>query len=149
MCLNGWLGLEAQDPDTSEAQGRSQVRDSEDGLEVLAVCRDDDGVLRLPPDVGPYSGRAIPVGVDWSPADEGLARAMAACTLRLPQSMCHPGATDRVIGSLERQVDHSGWQASHWLRGQLSVAFDRHGVATIAAFQLQYDQERGIACPST
>lgn len=140
--LNGLVNVQAPDPDTSEAQGRSQVRDSGEGLEVIALWRDGEGLLRLPEDVGPHSGMAVPVGLPW--CDEALGRSMAACTLRLPQLMCQPWVIDRVIASLERQVDYSGWQTSRWISGQLVVAFDPNGIAMVDDFELHYDIEGGL-----
>lgn len=140
--LNGLIDVRSDDPDSSEARGRSQVRDSDEGLEVMVLWKCDQG-LRLPPG-HPLSDREITVGVQWGAAEEDLARAMASCTLRLPAVMCFPNVVDRVIAALESAVDYSGWQESRWIAGQLALIFDAQGCCEVAGFHLAYDPERGL-----
>ena len=143
--LNGWIDIAAKDPDAAEAEGHSQVRDSDDALEVIALIRHPDGTLRLPTGVGRHGGAVIPEGVEWGfGSDLPCAKAMASCTIRLPLIMCLPGTIDRVIGVLERQVDASGWQSSPWLKGQLALAFDATGHATVDRFDLHYEPTTGL-----
>ena len=146
VSLNGWMDVLTRDPDRQEAQGHSQVRDSDDGLEVIALFRDSDGELRLPKGLHAHAGRLIPSsGLPWGTGQEAsAARAMAACTLRLPAAMCFPGVIDKVVADLERQIDHSGWQGSPWIAGQLALGFDTSGKAAVAGFDLRYDPKIGL-----
>ena len=143
--LTGWLDVKTPDPDRSEEQGRSQVRDSEDSLEIIALTRDTDGTLRLPDCAPRHAGAAVPTGLAWgTAADESLAKAMASCTLSLPITMTNAGAFDRVVAALENTVDYAGWQDSSWIKGQLAVPFDPDGHARIADFDLAYTPELGL-----
>ncbi len=80
--LNGWIDVDPGDPDRSEEQGRSQVRDSEDSLEVIALWRDLSGTLHLPTFASTrHEGATIPEGVEWGiGAEQSLAKVMASCT---------------------------------------------------------------------
>lgn len=44
----GLVDVDAGDPESASSQGRSQVRDSDEGLEVIALFRDDQGILHTP-----------------------------------------------------------------------------------------------------
>ena len=143
--LNGLIDVVSGDPDRLEEQGKSQVRDGEEGLEVIALWRGEDGFLRLPERATRFPGRVVTEGLQWGTADdERLARDMAACTLRLPVAMCHPGVIERVIGDLERLADYSGWQQSRWVSGQLVVVFDVSDKCRAGGFELSYDAEQGL-----
>ena len=143
--LNGWIDVVADDPDRSEEQGRSQVRDSEDSLEVIALWRDADGHLRLPACAPRRPGALIPEGLEWGTGSEqSLAREMASCTLSLPIQLTNPGVIDRAIAELERTVDYSGWQTSPWLKGQLVVVFGPDDRAALAGFDLHYTVGEGL-----
>lgn len=143
--LTGWIDVAAADPDRSEEQGRSQVRDSEDSLEVIALWRDAAGQLRVPTCAPRRPGALIPEGLEWGTgSDQGLAREMASCTLSLPIQLTNPGVIDRAIAELERTVDYSGWQSSPWLKGQLAVVFGPDNHATVAGFDLHYTVDEGL-----
>lgn len=143
--LNGLIDVISGDPDRLEEQGKSQVRDSEESLEVMALWRGQDGHLRLPERVTRFPGRVITEGLQWGAADdERLARDMAACTLRLPAALCYPGVIEGVIHDLERLADYSGWQNSRWISGQLAVIFDVSGRCAVGSFELSYDAEQGL-----
>lgn len=143
--LNGLIDVDSGDPDKREEQGKSQVRDSDEGLEVIALWRGSDGYLRLPDGLPEFAGRIVPEGQQWGTAeDERLARAMAACTIRLPASMCYPRVVERVISDLERMADYSGWQTSHWIAGQLTIVFDDSGKCRVAGHVLSYDPDQGL-----
>lgn len=62
----GLVDVDAGDPESASSQGRSQVRDSDEGLEVIALFRDDQGILHTPPISArsrrPEGSRGIPLG---------------------------------------------------------------------------------------
>lgn len=143
--LNGLIDVQAGDPESSEERGASQVRDSEDGLEVVVLCRDESGALRLPECAPHFPGRLVPQGVEWGSRDEAeIARDMAACTLRLPLSLTNPSVIDAVIAELERGIDHSSWQRSPWISGQLVLVLDSSGCCRLAGHHLTYDSGQGL-----
>jgi CRISPR-associated helicase Cas3 len=143
--LNGLLDVDSGDPDKREEQGKSQVRDSDEGLEVIALWRGSDGFLRLPEGLPGFAGHIVPEGQQWGTGeDERLARVMATCTLRLPASLCFPRVVGQVIADLERMADCSGWQTSRWIAGQLPLVFDESGVCRVAGHILSYDSEQGL-----
>lgn len=142
--LNGLIEVVAGDPEDAKSQGRSQVRDSDEGLEVIALFRDEAGILRLPDSAPRFAGSAVPTDLAWVPADEPLAKAMSACTLPLPAVMCLPHSIDAVIAALESQTFLDGWQSSRWLAGQLALVFDTQGNASVADYELHYDHEEGL-----
>lgn len=143
--LNGLIDVDSGDPDKREEQGKSQVRDGDEGLEVIALWRGSDGCLRLPEGLPEFAGRMIPEGQQWGTAeDERVARAMAACTIRLPASLCYPRVVERVISDLERMADYSGWQSSRWIAGQLAIVFDDSGECRVAERVLTYDPDQGL-----
>lgn len=143
--LTGWIDVAAGDPERSEEQGRSQVRDSEDSLEVIALWRDSEGHLRLPQCAPRHPGALIPQGLEWGTGTEqDLAREMATCTLSLPVQLTHRGVIDRVIAELESSVDYSGWQASPWIKGQLVLVFSPDDRAHLAESELHYTRDEGL-----
>lgn len=143
--LNGLIDISAANPEVSEERGASQVRDSEDGLEVMVLCRDDDGALRLPECAPHLPGHVIPQAAEWVTHEEmAIARDMAACTLRLPMSLTHERIIDTVISELENAVDHSAWQRSPWVAGQLALVLDSAGRCQLAGHQFTYDSRRGL-----
>lgn len=128
--------------EADEAQGSARVRDSDDGIEVIVVQR-IDGEVRFIADGSPRAGSVIPVDVGAVP-DHGLARALSACTIRLPMSMTRSAKDfDRTVDALEAE-GHEGWQSSPWLAGQLVLHLDEHWRATIAGQELTYDMAEGL-----
>lgn len=120
--------------------GRAQVRDSEDGLEVVAVWRHSDGSLATMP--GAWDGADFDVPEHAVPAPEAE-RALAACTLRLPLALTHPGVIDAVITELEAKSPDA-WGDSRWLADQLVLIFDQDLRAELAGHELVYDHDTGL-----
>ena len=128
--------------EADEAQGSARVRDSDDGIEVIVVQR-IDGQVRFIADGSARAGSIIPVDVGAVP-DHSLARALSACTIRLPMSMTRSAKDfDRTVDALEAE-GHEGWQSSPWLAGQLVLHLDEHWRATIAGQELTYDMAEGL-----
>ena len=51
---------------------------------------------------------------------------------------------DTVISELENAVDHSAWQRSPWVAGQLALVLDSAGRCQLAGHQFTYDSRRGL-----
>ena len=138
-----WTRAGVGDAD-DDPRGRAQVRDGDESLEVVVVCRDADGGLTTPDWIP--RGAGLPISVDFEP-DPDTARVIAACTLRLPPALSHPGVIDRVVAELEKR-HVPGFALSPILAGQLVLPLDVDRRAVIAvgehAFLLTYDPERGL-----
>ncbi len=141
--LRDWLAAGVGDVDADDA-GQAQVRDGQASLEVLVVCRDDDGRWLLPPWVSKVGGKILSTELEIEPWQ---ARLVAACSLRLPVVMCLPGRIEAVLLNLERNfVD--AWQRSPLLAGQLVLVLDLDGRAQIGGFDLHYTRDRGLEIAS-
>lgn len=141
--LVGWLaygdGTEAEDP---RSPGASRVRDSDDGIEVIVVERTEDGTVVHLHDDGPHSGKlAVPF---HGPPENYVAKALAACTVRLPLSLtANPATFDKTLAELEADV-HEGWQESRWLQSQLALHLDADWTTTLAGHRIAYDSWLGL-----
>lgn len=132
-------GLTPSIVDEQPDDGRAQVRDSEDGIEVVVVQR-VDGSIRVIPGQHGHSGKAVDTCLE---PERATAKAVAACTLRLPLTLTHPRIADRVIGELEG-TRFDGWQLSPWLEGVLVLVLDEQLSAHLAGHHLTYDTDRGL-----
>ena len=145
--MSRWLSGRTDDPDASDADstrsvGRAQVRDGGDSVEVIALQRGRDGILRLFDPVG--RGTAIPEG-SLPLTDTSLAKQMARHTVSLPAWLCQGNQLDKTLQALEHQpVPYELWQESPWIRGQLAIVFDAHGKAELAGFTCNYTQDLGL-----
>lgn len=132
--------------DDMERQGRAQVRDTEDSLEVVLAYRGEDGLLHVMPGQHPYADAVLPIVLD--PHDHGAPRAAAACTVRLPRSLSGPGLINRVIAELEDAPGIAGWQQNPWLCGQLVLALGPDLEAQLAGHLVRYDRRLGLIVQS-
>lgn len=144
--LTGLIDVDAGDAERAEERGSSQVRDSEDSIEVIALWRDADGALRLPDCAPRHPGAQIPQTVEWGTtgAEVSVARSMATCTINLPRQFTHQRVIEAVIGELEKSVDYSCWQKSNWVGGQLVLVFDEFDEASLAGETLHYSPSHGL-----
>ncbi|MFD5029470.1 type I-E CRISPR-associated protein Cse1/CasA [Streptomyces sp. NPDC058405] len=140
--LIGWIDAGVGDADDTR-EGRAQVRDSEESLEVLVVQRRDDGALITVPWLdGGRGGLELPTDAVPSPR---AARAVAASALRLPYHFSKPWTVDRTIAELERFVVPA-WQVKEcpWLAGELIMVLDEHCQTRLSGFELQYNRADGL-----
>ncbi|MEV4135499.1 CRISPR-associated helicase Cas3' [Dactylosporangium sp. NPDC049742] len=141
--LINWLSGGVGNADDRTAQG--YVRDTDgESLEVLLLVRTPEGLV-IPPWID-GGGAAVPTASEprWP-----LPRQIARCTLPLPRTMTDPDVIDEVIAALEHRIDVSAWQANHWLAGELVLDIDSDGNATVAGFDLHYDQREGLQVTRT
>ncbi|MEG3626596.1 CRISPR-associated helicase Cas3' [Streptomyces sp. C6-003] len=145
--LFGWVAAGVGDADDTR-QGRAQVRDSRESLEVVVVRRRQDGTLATVPWLAPdRRGRPradLPLPTDQVPA-AAAARTAASCGLRLPIQFSSPEVMDRAIAELE-ELYVPTWQAkdSPWLAGQLILALDADCQTLLAGFGLRYSPHDGL-----
>jgi hypothetical protein len=141
--LVGWVRAGVGDPD-DDHRGLAQVRDSEETLEVLVVQRDVAGGLLTPSWIPSGGGELVPLDLE---VPSKQARTIAACALRLPRALCHPGVIDDVIAALERN-QFTSFTQSALLAGQLVLVLDAERGAVLshgsACFRLTYDPRRGL-----
>ncbi|WP_443056051.1 CRISPR-associated helicase Cas3' [Streptomyces sp. IBSBF 3136] len=145
--LFGWVAAGVGDADDTR-QGRAQVRDSRESLEVVVVQRRADGTLATLPWLQPdRKGRALaglPLPTDQVPTALA-ARTAASCGLRLPIQFSYADVMDRAIDELE-ELHIPAWQVkdSHWLAGQLILPLDEDCQTRLAGFTLRYSPSDGL-----
>jgi len=141
--LAGWVRAGVGDTD-DDPRGAAQVRDGAESLEVLVVQCDASGVLSTPDWIELGGGQPLPTDL---PIEAAQAKTVAACALRLPVAMSHPGVDMDVIAALEANR-FPGFDASPLLRGQLVLVLDRDRTARIshdnADFRLAYSPREGL-----
>lgn len=134
----GWVDRGVGEADDS-GEGRAQVRDSEDGIEVVVV-QQSAGQLRVLPWIEEVGGDLVDSGVA---IPQRLARALATCTVRLPPRLTSPWRITSVLEALEANGIAS-WQSSEWLRGELVLVLDENLRASVAGDHLEYDRNLGL-----
>lgn len=134
--LVNWMDVTSVDTEG----GSAQVRDSEDGIEVILVVEQGDTLMTLP-GTYPGSGRVIPATPDDR---DRLTRQVLACTVRLPHVMTLGSTATGVISALEQAAPVEGWQQSRWLQGQLVLPLSEDLTTRLAGFDITYSAERGL-----
>lgn len=76
--------------------------------------------------------------------DDGLARAVAMCTVSLPAWTLRGSREDRLISELERR-GIPGWQNSPWLKGLLPLLLDDNLQARVGDLHFEYDKSIGLS----
>lgn len=141
--LVGWLDGRTDDGGDERIGGHAQVRDSEDGIEVIVVYR-RDGFVRLLPFGGADADADLGI-VSQAPPPGRLTMAAAGAALRLPTALTHRGQIDRTIRALEDSGrDFEGWQKSPWLAGQLVLCLGPDLSTVIDGCRLHYDRDLGL-----
>jgi len=137
--LIGWLETIADDSE----EGKAQVRDGEDSLEVILLGRRDEGgqeELRTLSTAPGASSSVIPV--DRVP-DRNVVRAMAMSEVRLPPRFTNSSMIDRVLDELEESCFVPAWQACPDLRGRLFLPLT-DGRAQLAGVTVEYTSTTGL-----
>ncbi len=133
--LHGWLNNPASD---NEHKALAAVRDGMSSIEVLVMMQRSDGMLELLPrhsDGGKYSPGVCP--------PESVCKRIAEQRLRLPAVFCCDA--DRTIDELEKADKHLvGFQASHWLKGELVLLLDEELTADLRGYKISYSHDGGL-----
>jgi len=136
--LIGWLDGSIGEAD---ADGRAQVRDSEDAFEVLVVQGVADGQWRLPDWLSGGLGGAL-LEMHEVPSF-AKRRGLAGAAVRLPSWLAAGAQGDRVLRELEALVVDA-WQESPDLAGQLVLPLDDAGRTELAGHVVVYDRDLGL-----
>jgi CRISPR system Cascade subunit CasA len=138
----GWVDAGVGDADDTR-EGRAQVRDSEESVEVLAVQRRRDGTLVTLPwlDRG-RGGLELP---EHAVPTRQAAEAVAVAALSLPWHFSKPWVVDRTVRELEGFCV-AAWQAKEcpWLAGELILVLDEHCQTRLAGYDLTYSPTDGL-----
>lgn len=135
----GWQDRGIGDASDDSPGVQAQVRDTEDTLEVLVVRRVGGDIHTLP-DLTKTHDQIVPT--DSEPAPK-TALVVAQSSIRLPGILSKPWMLDRVVGALEHN-SFTGWQQSHWLRGQLVLVLDENLEALVAGYRVRYSTDWGL-----
>ena len=116
----------------------------------MIAVQESKGAFFVFPWIAPVIG-SLGNGTDIP--DDGIARIAASCTVSLPPELALPWAAENTIAALEESWPMPGWQESRWLKGQLVIAFDVRGNATIPCrnrvYHLHYARETGLELVSS
>lgn len=133
--LHGWLNNPVSD---DEHKALATVRDGMSSIEVLVIIQHSDGMLELLPqqsDGGRYSPEVCP--------PENVCKRIAEQRLRLPAVFCYDA--DSTINELEKADKHLvGFQASHWLKGELVLLLNEELTAELCGYRISYSHNDGL-----
>ena len=133
--LHNWLNNSAYD---NENSALATVRDGIFSIEVLVLVQDVNGMLEvLPWQTG--GGKYLP---NNCPPDDDC-KLIAQQKLRLPARFCYD--IDRTVRELEEMDKYlTGFQKSHWLKGQLVLLLDKSLSTELCGFKVKYSQDNGL-----
>ena len=132
--LIGWLNNQSRA--SGEEDGNSQVRDTQDTIEVIALKKFNDGYTTF--DVNEDISRSID--------NVEVAKKIASSTIKLPNKLSKPYNIDNTIKELEDfYIDKlQNWNNSMWLNGTLCVIFDENNECSINGVSMVYDKKYGL-----
>ena len=137
-CLDGWLDNDIKP--NNEQTGEKAVRDGDPSVDVIALMRDREGLIRI---IADKSETIIPA--DRPPSREE-ALLIARQKLRLPGFFGRRWKIDDTIEQLEAETQNvfSAWQDSALLKEEVVLLFDEDLNADLAGVQLHYDIKTGL-----
>lgn len=137
-CLDGWLDNDIKP--NNEQTGEKAVRDGDPSVDVIALMRDGEGLIRI---IADKSETIIPA--DRPPSREE-ALLIARQKLRLPGFFGRRWKIDDTIEQLEAETQNvfSAWQDSALLKEEVVLLFDEDLNADLAGVQLHYDIKTGL-----
>ena len=137
-CLDGWLDNDIKP--NNEQTGEKAVRDGDPSVDVIALMRDGEGLIRI---IADKPETIIPA--DRPPSREE-ALLIARQKLRLPGFFGRRWNIDSTITQLESETksNFSAWQDSALLKEELVLLFDNELNAVLGEVRLHYDIKTGL-----
>ncbi len=134
ITLHNWLDHPTEDK--SEEAGNSQVRDTDESIEVIALKKLERGYSSL------FGKQDLSDHIQNAEIGMQLARE----TLRLPKPLCMPYRIEKTIHELEYvyQKNLQEWNESSWLHGSLAIFFDQDMNCSLNGYLLHYDKKYGL-----
>lgn len=81
---------------------------------------------------------------DSCPPEESCRR-IAQQKLRLPARFCYGGQVGKTVDELEKMDQYlTGFQKSHWLKGQLALLLDESLSAVLCGVRVTYSRDGGL-----
>lgn len=140
--LHDWLKNSVAD---HANKALAAVRDGISSIEVIVMIEYSDGMLGFLPweSTGDkYLPNVCP--------PEKMCRLIAQQKLRLPTVFCQIWNVDRTIDELERMDRYlTGFQKSHWLRGELVLLLNEDLTRELCGFQVSYTRDNGLVYKKT
>ena len=136
--LDGWLDNDIKP--NNEQTGEKAVRDGDPSVDVIALMRDGEGLIRI---IADKPETIIPA--DRPPSREE-ALLIARQKLRLPGFFGRRWNIDSTITQLESETksNFSAWQDSALLKEELVLLFDNELNAVLGEVRLHYDIKTGL-----
>lgn len=145
--LHDWLDHPTEDK--SDEGGHSQVRDTDESIEVIALQRLGHGYGILSGELSgqDLSGRINDSWINKDGKEEIIGMRLAGETIRLPRPLCMPYKIDDTIHELEDvyKDNFQEWNNSSWLKGSLGILFDENMNCRLNGYLLHYDQKYGLS----
>lgn len=137
--LVGWLDNERSDPQGLYAE--ATVRDTDGSVEVILVCRREDGSFHI---LGDEEGGILDAEHVPEPR---VARRLSDCRISFPHRLIANYGVDKLIDAV--RVSCKGtvpkvWEDSEWLSGELIQVIDEEGRFSLMGMKFRYDRERGL-----
>ena len=132
--LIGWLNNQSKN--SGEEDGNSQVRDTQDTIEVIALKKIKGGYTTFDSDDD----------MSKSIEDAKTAKRIASCTIKLPNMLSKSYNIDDTIPELEKFYINNlqKWDDSAWLKGTLCAMFDENNECSINGVNMIYDKKYGL-----
>lgn len=132
----GWLADDV--PNQSDEFARAQVRNSGESIEIIALCKVDDG----------YGTFAERINVKNDIASSSVAMKLARETVQLPAFFSRNAKiTEDVIEQLEiyRREKLPEWDNQPWLHDCLALIFDQNNNCHLNSYKLTYSSSIGLS----
>ncbi|WP_448947572.1 CRISPR-associated helicase Cas3' [Lachnoanaerobaculum sp.] len=132
--LIGWLNNQSKN--SGEEDGNSQVRDTQDTIEVIALKKIKGGYTTFDSDED----------MSENIEDAKTAKRIASCTIKLPNRLSKSYNIDDTIRELEDFYINNlqKWDNSAWLKGTLCAIFDEDNECSINGVNMVYDKKYGL-----
>ncbi len=136
--LHDWLKNSVAD---NENKALAAVRDGISSIEVIVLVEHSDGMLGFLP----WKSKGVKYASGVCPSED-VCKVIAQQKLRLPAVFCQTWNVDRTIDELEQMDKHlTGFQKSHWLKGELFLLLHEDLTRELCGFQVSYTRDNGLA----